>query len=264
MSCIGRNKPSIGEDKNATIKRISYFKNNKYDILNAVAIDMGAAKESEFVNCTDANTIKSLLAHFTSLSPSGMRIYFASFSDENTQNVPQGFGNTLTLILVPTQHSSTSLYEDIADEYYFFDPIVTHFIRLSKYVAEQWVSNYQNNKWLALGTTVSDPKEGDTKSILYDSIQLGELYKEVSCQLTSTGKIIKGLKIYFTSHTDEKTEKYPKKLNIDFTFTGLDGTDIYLEDTDDWNQRPDPKTKGLDTGNPCPPNNCPGSSLPQP
>lgn len=234
-------------------KRRNYFLHTKYGPLN----DNLGKPEVLCISYTE-NHFSALLREL--LLFDAVRIYIASYSNEGGELVPPGFGNRLTLIYAPAMDTGTEFMD--TQTYFIMNP-GSPFQSISRDLASIWVKNYQDTKRAVLNSVIG---LDDTVSILYVKPLLEGIQKEIECQPAT------GVRVYFASYTDTDTVKpnLQKRLIIQFTLTetsvGIE-KDFFIDDRPGFDHRVEitKAARGndvLDTGSPCPPLQCSGSSLP--
>ena len=180
---------------------------------------------------------------FATLRADGLRIYIASYGPKDSDSVPPGYEDLLTLIFAPTTDSRNP--RDIGNYYIIFPGMA--YQQLDNELAIAWVRNYRSIKLPDLNETVESGQ--DTKSIYYDDESITDLVAEMACQEAT------GIKAYFCSMRDD--DDYKQQLMLDFILTskiGNDEVEFNVQDRDGWDDRP--AGGDLDTGSPCPPDNC--------
>jgi hypothetical protein len=216
-------------------KRVQWFRDHKYPILDALTIK----EEQEHENTKlDFSDIKTAIDFFKLLIKgagigneiNGVRIYFASPSDS-------GQCGKLTLIFVATTGENSF---DVFP-YYGFDKGVFNVIQ--KQQAKGCVHNYQNIKRNHLFKTLSDQDildgSKETKHILFSLTQFEDIIAEMEYQSQKHGDIVKNFGIRFTSYTNQDYQfgnsalvTYRRRLTIGFTFIDDKNNDIGIENID--------------------------------
>lgn len=255
MSCQGLRVPSTYITKADTIRRRDWFIKNKF----APLITILKRYDLSYV-FYEAAAFKSLLT--TLAASDGVRVYLASYSAEGTTSVPSSCGGLITFVYAPVEFDDTENVFFDTGTYFILNPGAEPQTILQP-LASAWVSNYQNLK-LPILTAQSLLDPTDTKSILYDKLQIKEIIAEIDCQQPA------GVKLYLTAYTDAEVfnvrEDLFKRLTIQFvlTETAPDGgqKDFFIDDRPGFRQRPGQPQPNLDTGSPSPPASDAGSSLP--
>ncbi|HYF32536.1 MAG TPA: hypothetical protein VD993_15535 [Chitinophagaceae bacterium] len=252
--CQGIEKPVTYVPKFDAERRRAWFIENKY-----VPLLDYLRKPETLCLSYQAGHFKDL---FEALSTSdGVRIYFAAYSDEGNANVPPGYGNLITLVYAPvTAVAHVDTYVD-SGTFYILNPGVPH-TSIPRSLASEWVSNYQSIK-LPILTAVSGVHPSDTKSLLFTKKQVESVIIEIGCQMAT------GVRIYLSSYTDDEPPSvdpdFRGRLMVQFVLTEpANGSqrDFYIDERPGFSTRPDPGVPALDTGSPCPPAQCAGSTLP--
>src|SRR5258708_14956625 len=111
-SCQGNPIPKMWVPKFFSKRRKEWYLINKYpalcDYLSRPETIWLLYKQNRFI---------TLLSNILTNETNGLRIYFASYPDENQPNVPTGFGNLITLIFSPTIQNGSKIYADRGDFY---------------------------------------------------------------------------------------------------------------------------------------------------
>jgi hypothetical protein len=213
-----------------------------------------------------------------------LRVYIASYGNENTTVVPAGFGNLLTLIFAPVDLNGKEL-----GSYYSIIPngkfdAKSDSCNLKPGIVAEWRdSNYIAKKIPVLLPTITNIPDNqakgvfsDTRSIVYPEPYIKQLIKEIEYQ-HANGIDISGVRAFFAAYTatgnEDNNNRFANRLIIQFEFTknvNDKHVTFYLENTTGFNQRPPklPPVSGgfgllkpymnflLDNGQLCPPT-CP-------
>ena len=200
-------------------------------------------------------------------SADGLRIYLATYGSEGSPHVPTGFSGLMTFIFAPTSAAGGAGHVD-TEHYFILNPGL-EMREIDKTIANEWVRNFQINPVpgltetkLQILTQLSQVSPTDTKSILFDKHQIREIADEINCQQATC------VKLKLTSYLRDDTgggSHLQGRTTVQFILTrrisGVE-TDFYIDDMPDFPQRPTGAQPSLDTGSPCPPDNCSGFSLP--
>ena len=234
--------------KDISAQRINYFVGVKYKKLRTTL----GKYDARFV-FYDAVAFTNMMNYFFgTLRADGLKIYIASYGPRGSDSVPEGYDDLLTLIFAPTTDSDNP--KDLGRYYTIFPG--KPYQQLDKELAIAWVRNFRTIKLPDLNETVEGGR--DTKSIYYHGESIIDLVAEMACQKAS------GIKAYFCSMRDDGDD-FKQQLMLDFVLTskvGNDDVEFNVEDRDGWEDRKIPGD--LDTGSPCPPDNCAGDSFPPP
>ena len=255
MYCEGVNRPISYVPKANGVERFNYFLKNKYGPLTDYL-----GKPETLSTFYPAFHFIALLDRL--LTADGVRIYIASYPDEREADVPSGLGNCLTLIYAPVTLEGGKFKDK--RNYFILNPRMA-VKELSIATASQWVRNYQDRK-LPILTAVAE-LDSDTTSIVYTKAHLDSIKKEIDCQPAT------GVRACFASYTDTENiatipVKHHKRLIVQFILTenrqGIE-RDFYIDERPGWEHRKPAKKADadidpfiLDTGSPCPPDNCDG------
>jgi hypothetical protein len=271
--CEGELRPRTFVPKQLSIDRRNWFIEKKYLPL----VQTLQKHDVTFVYYPAVifkNFLTSMLAY------GGLRIYFASYSGEGALRVPQGYGGMMAFVFAPVINIAGT--SNVVDKgiYYIINPSQLP-ETVPKPVANEWVHNFQSHKLPIFEMLPDFPPNGETKSILFERLEIEEIVKEITCQQAT------GVKIILTSYMDEsnepkrkereeingkgqeqrseETEEYYNQLSIQFILTEtINGAqqDFYIDDRPGWDTRKEAGAS-LDTGSPCPPASCGGISLPE-
>lgn len=108
---------------------------------------------------------------------------------------------------------------------------------MDKNKASEMVVRYQTEKAPHLeAKSVMNP--GETSSLWFSKRQIGEIWKEMEKQEAT------GLRAYLGAYGPEEAPELSNRITLIFTVTKLnvlgDEEDLFLEETPDWGERPDP------------------------
>lgn len=162
----------------------------------------------------------------------------------------------------------TGLRDDNDTKLYFvLSPTGNSFNALPKDIAESWVRRFQDLTLPKLNPDNLD--QGNTRSYAYFKGLLRKYILELRFQ--DAGSPVKSIKmklsVYINNNSNpgpNNTPSYENRIMVGFTFVGNNG-EIFLDQLGGHYGCSIPKDKwtgtGLDTGTPCPPNSCIGTTL---
>ncbi|HRI20949.1 MAG TPA: hypothetical protein PLA68_08335 [Panacibacter sp.] len=206
-----------------------------------------------------------------------LRVYIAVYP-QGGPNVPLGWERKLTLIFAPVDADC----KDIPGYYYTIPPDrpFGEVVKLDDAMMKRWINLYITQLMGSITSTIDDIPDNhigsqisDTRSITYPASNITEIANEKDRDThTRNGKPerITGIKVFFAAYTGKGNEahsnKYPKRLHLDFEFTNAAGEIIYLDDDSEDQFATIPHigtllpfcggTKGINNGQLCPAN-CP-------
>ncbi|WP_025142841.1 hypothetical protein [Pedobacter jeongneungensis] len=259
--------PNTYVTTNESGRRLDWFDKYKYPVLDSMTWKEERVHETKKLNFDSLDiAIKffdSLISGTSSKDTiTGVRVYFAS------QTLKPGGCGKLTLIFTAT----VGYRKTDVGKYYTFNKEVFDASLLDTKTAKEWVSNYQQKKWVNLSKYTMDATDTckyESKHIFFSLKQIKSIIDEMKYQQAKHSAIVKGFGVRFASYTDQdylflniKPIKYHKRLTIGFTFIDWEGEDIGIKQIDagEFLQRlqytkehKDTRGDTFDTGIPAPP-----------
>lgn len=254
--CDGRPLPAMFVDPKASKDRRDRFIAKQFQNLKSIL-----NPEGPYLFYTKADFTKMINFFMTIRRAGAVRIYFASFGDDN--DTPDGQVNRFTYIFSVAEVTSNNPLTSKDLGSYFnvlpgqaFTPTGSI---VDPALASKWVKNWQTGP--LAGITVDDKSQNrddhnrlsDTKCVIYLLAHLKELVDEIACQGAT------GVRLYLATYLDDDGN-FPKRMATQFEMIDEGGDVIDIDRT----CRPKPqKILGFDTGSPCPPAvGCTGGLLP--
>ena len=259
--------PNTYVTTNESGRRLDWFDKYKYPVLDSMTWKEEGVHETKKLNFDSLDiAIKffDLLISSTSNKDSitGVRVYFAS------QTLKSAGCGKLTLIFTATAGDKSA---DVG-KYYTFNKEVFDANFLDIKTAKEWVSNYQQKKWVNLSKYTMDAADTckyESKHIFFSLKQIKSIIDEMKYQQAKHSAIVKGFGVRFASYTDQnyislsmKHIRYHKRLTIGFTFIDWEGEDIGIKQIDAGEflkrlkftkEHKDTRGDTFDTGIPAPP-----------
>jgi hypothetical protein len=193
-------------------RKHNYILYKKTKLEDALGLDSSGLRRTEkneiFI---DINSLPLVYQLVSSQKNTGIRIYFASSikTDDSTANsyFDEKDEGKMALILAPTFDDDTIFTRDTG--YYYTTNQNGLIVSLNKTTAQQWVSHYENNKKIKSPIQEGNLPDGDTKSLWYTKMEFLELIEEIGCLNRNKSANIIGLVACLTAyHKDEPLINY--------------------------------------------------------
>lgn len=224
------------------IERDNWYKQHKKSQLNKVVQRYNPNhEEREFFYYEDVATVIDVFeALLNEDSVSGIRFYFASYTDVTAPSGSDEDQGKLALIYVPTTSDQESKAPvDIDRARYHISNADTTINLITKEEAIVLVRNYQRIKRLYLFETLSyddqHAKRHETKHVLFEKETIQAIISIAKNPLVRA-QGVKGIKIYITAYSDADRGRASydhllcQRLTFHFVFTDGEGEHIDLAD----------------------------------
>jgi hypothetical protein len=224
--------------------RTNWYLKHKRPILDQIVGKYnGSRREREYFYYSDPRVISNLFGYvLQNENYTGLRIYLGSCLDTIPTGCDLGDKGKLVLIYVPTVEKDGNVKTDNeSGEYFKLRMGNCTRVKLSKKVAKELVSNYQNEKKPALssslsaGDLASTATSEETKHLFIDKEKLEEIKREIDYQLHMSAQYgVSGIKVCINSYTNQPFKKSTQgpelrqRLTVQFVFTDDAGQDLDL------------------------------------